>query len=238
MIFIDDIKGTMSWSSIIHKYKDKRNSKNVMYALYRHRCYLVHYIHCPRGDRDKDKVPERPSICHIFGKQWVQGYQIYITLWASNQYRGGYTRVSISCSQTYRVSFLTGHTPKSSKYCGWQNPYQKSESGPIQQQDVKFESYFHFLWGGTSQKKTPCIYIEFAFNFFSSFHYFWSTYIIQLQNWFSNHLPLTIMVFFWVGLPVASSCLITCMKLFWVRGETGCCTHLCGCTVMSASWLL
>ena len=34
--------------------------------------------------------------------------------------------------------FLTGSAPKSSKCWGWQNPNQKSESGPIQKQDVKF----------------------------------------------------------------------------------------------------
>ena len=33
----------------------------------------------------------------------------------------------------YRVFFLTGPAPKSSKCWEWQNPYQKSESGPIQQ---------------------------------------------------------------------------------------------------------
>ena len=31
------------------------------------------------------------------------------------------------------VFLLTGPAPKSSKCWGWQNPYQKSESGPIQQ---------------------------------------------------------------------------------------------------------
>ena len=38
----------------------------------------------------------------------------------------------------YRVIFLTGFAPKSSKCWEWQNPYQKSKSEPIQQQDVKF----------------------------------------------------------------------------------------------------
>ena len=33
----------------------------------------------------------------------------------------------------YRVFFLTGPASKSSKCWEWQNPYQKSESGPIQQ---------------------------------------------------------------------------------------------------------
>ena len=39
---------------------------------------------------------------------------------------------------THRVIFLTGSAPKNSKCWEWQNPYQKSKSEPIQQQDVKF----------------------------------------------------------------------------------------------------
>ena len=39
----------------------------------------------------------------------------------------------------YRVVFVTGF-----KKCrGWQNPNQKSESGPIQKQDVKFYLRIH-----------------------------------------------------------------------------------------------
>ena len=49
----------------------------------------------------------------------------------------------------YRVIFLTGSAPKSSKCWGWQNPNQKSESGPIQKQDMKFYT------GSTQQVAEP-----------------------------------------------------------------------------------
>ena len=47
--------------------------------------------------------------------------------------------------ESYRVVFLTGPAPKSSKCWGWQIPYQKSESGAMWQRDVRFNSNFHFF---------------------------------------------------------------------------------------------
>ena len=41
--------------------------------------------------------------------------------------------------------FLTGPAQKSSKCWGWQNSYQKSESGPSNSKMWSFDSDFHFF---------------------------------------------------------------------------------------------
>ena len=68
----------------------------------------------------------QPSL-QVFGV-WFEGIQK--DFW--------FQKVLGSAQATYRVIFLTGSALKSSKCWGWRNPYQKSESGPLQQQDVKF----------------------------------------------------------------------------------------------------
>ena len=56
------------------------------------------------------------------------------------------------------MSFLTGPAPKSSKCWGWQNPNQKSESGPIKQQVQQFFYTLELVppkGSETSQKRHP-----------------------------------------------------------------------------------